>query len=61
MAPFIWGAASLTMTMLPGTPQIQNIMPTKYLGTTAAAAPILGLTGAAIICVSERPVLPLHP
>lgn len=51
MAPFIWGAASLTMTMLPGTPQIQNIMPTKYLGTTAAAAPILGLTGAVIICV----------
>jgi H+/gluconate symporter-like permease len=51
MAPFIWGAASLTMTMLPGTPQIQNIMPTKYLGTTAAAAPILGLTGAAIICI----------
>jgi H+/gluconate symporter-like permease len=51
MAPFIWGAASLTMTMLPGTPQIQNIMPTKYLGTSAAAAPILGLTGAVIICI----------
>lgn len=51
MAPFIWGAASLTMTMLPGTPQIQNIMPTKYLGTSAAAAPLLGLTGAVIICI----------
>ena len=51
MAPFIFGAASLTMTMLPGTPQIQNIMPTKYLGTSATAAPLLGLTGAAIIII----------
>ncbi|HOO40036.1 MAG TPA: hypothetical protein PK653_01230 [Syntrophales bacterium] len=51
MAPFIWGAASLTMTMLPGTPQIQNIMPTKYLGTSATAAPLLGLTGAVVISV----------
>ncbi len=46
---FVFGAASLTMTMIPGSPQIQNIMPTKYMNTTAMAAPVLGLLGAAIV------------
>ena len=46
---FLFGAASLTMTMLPGSPQIQNIMPTKYMNTTAMAAPVLGLMGAVIV------------
>ncbi|HVO65558.1 MAG TPA: hypothetical protein VMT12_03655 [Syntrophales bacterium] len=49
LASFIYGAVTITMTMLPGSPQIQNIMPTKYMATTAAAAPILGLTGALIV------------
>jgi H+/gluconate symporter-like permease len=51
MAAFIFGAASLTMTMLPGTPQIQNIMPTKYMASSPTSAPILGLTGAFIVTV----------
>jgi len=51
IAPFCFGATTITMTMLPGSPQIQNIMPTKYLGTSAAAAPLLGLTGAVIVCI----------
>ena len=46
---FLFGAASLTMTMIPGSPQIQNIMPTKYMNTTAMAAPVLGLMGAVIV------------
>ncbi len=46
---FVFGAASLTMTMLPGSPQIQNIMPTKYMQSTAMAAPIIGLMGAAVV------------
>jgi H+/gluconate symporter-like permease len=46
---FVFGAASLTMTMIPGSPQIQNIMPTKYMNTTAMAAPLLGLLGAVIV------------
>ena len=49
MAPFIFGAASLTMTMLPGTPQIQNIMPTKYMASTPTSAPLVGLCGAFIV------------
>lgn len=48
MLSFVFGAATLTMTMLPGSPQIQNIMPTKYMHTTAMAAPLLGLLAAAI-------------
>ncbi len=36
------GSGTFTMTMLPGTPQIQNLIPTSYLGTTATAAPIVG-------------------
>jgi H+/gluconate symporter-like permease len=40
------GAFSFTMDSLPGSPQIQNIIPTTFFGTTAWAAPILGLVGA---------------
>lgn len=44
-----FGAFGITMTCIPGTPQIQNIIPTTYYGTTAAAAPIMGLIAAAMI------------
>ncbi|MDJ0804576.1 MAG: GntP family permease [Desulfobacterales bacterium] len=43
------GAFTFTMTALPGTPQIQNAIPMPFFGTTAFAAPILGLVGAAIM------------
>src|SRR5208283_3715722 len=33
LAAFIFGGASITMTMLPGSPQIQNIIPTKYMAS----------------------------
>jgi H+/gluconate symporter-like permease len=49
MLSFVFGAASMTMTMLPGTPQIQNIMPTRYMDSTPASAPVLGLLGAAVV------------
>jgi H+/gluconate symporter-like permease len=49
MLSFVFGAASMTMTMLPGTPQIQNIMPTRYMNSTPASAPVLGLLGAAVV------------
>lgn len=41
------GAFSFTMTSLPGSPQIQNIIPTGFFGTTSWAAPGLGLIAAA--------------
>jgi H+/gluconate symporter-like permease len=43
------GAFSFTMDALPGTPQIQNLIPTAFFGTTAYAAPWLGVVGAAFI------------
>ncbi|WP_020180633.1 GntP family permease [Methylopila sp. M107] len=43
------GAFSISMDALPGTPQIQNIIPTTFFGTDTWAAPILGLVGSAFI------------
>lgn len=45
------GAFTFTMDSLPGTPQIQNIIPTTFFRTDAWAAPALGLCGAAYILV----------
>ncbi|QKM51045.1 hypothetical protein B7760_05110 [Burkholderia glumae] len=45
------GAFSFTMDSLPGTPQIQNIIPTTFFKTTAWAAPALGTIGSAFIIV----------
>ncbi len=46
-----FGAFGITMTAIPGTPQIQNIIPTTYYGTTAAAAPLMGIVAAVLIGV----------
>lgn len=45
------GAFTITMDALPGTPQIQNIIPTNFLGTNAWSAPILGTLGGSFIVV----------
>ena len=44
------GSFCFSMTAMPGSPQIQNMIPANYFGTTLYAAPIFGLTGAAIMC-----------
>jgi H+/gluconate symporter-like permease len=54
---YFFGIATFVMSMLPGTPQIQNIIPTKYLGTTAMAAPALGLIASAMIIILNYFVL----
>jgi len=46
------GAFSFTMDALPGTPQIQNIIPTTFFKTDIYAAPWLGLIGAAFILLA---------
>ena len=43
MAIIIAGSASLSMTALPGTPALTNVIPTEFLGTTLTAAPIYGI------------------
>jgi H+/gluconate symporter-like permease len=45
------GAFSFTMDSLPGTPQIQNIIPTTFFKTTSWAAPVLGTIGSIFIVV----------
>lgn len=40
------GAFTFTMDALPGSPQIQNIIPTTFFGTNSWAAPVLGTIGA---------------
>ncbi|HET6804468.1 MAG TPA: GntP family permease [Frateuria sp.] len=46
------GAFTFTMDSLPGTPQIQNIIPTAFFGTTAWAAPWLGTIGSVFILLA---------
>ena len=43
------GAFSFTMDAMPGTPQIQNIIPTTFFKTTTWAAPWLGLIGSVFV------------
>eukprot|EP01032_Pedospumella_encystans_P008775 gene8775-10381_t len=43
------GAFTFTMDALPGTPQIQNIIPTAFFQTDTWAAPWLGLIGSVFI------------
>jgi H+/gluconate symporter-like permease len=50
---YFFGVATFVMSMVPGTPQIQNIIPTKYLGTTATAAPALGLIASVFVITAN--------
>lgn len=45
------GAFTFTMDALPGSPQIQNIIPTTFFGTNSWAAPVLGVAGAVFVLV----------
>jgi H+/gluconate symporter-like permease len=45
------GSFTFAMDAMPGSPQIQNIIPTTFFGTTAMAAPLLGLFGGALILI----------
>lgn len=46
---FAIGIGSVTMTMLPGSPQVLNIMPTKYMASTPMAAPALGIIASVFV------------
>ena len=48
-AVIIFGGATFTMDAIPGTPSIQNIIPTTFFHTTIYAAPVLGMIGAVLI------------
>jgi len=48
-ATIAFGALTYTMDCLPGTPQIQNLIPAPFFGTDAYAAGTLGVIGAVFI------------
>src|SRR4051812_31116546 len=43
------GAFTFTMDALPGTPQIQNVIPIAFFKTDIYAAPVLGILGGAFV------------
>lgn len=45
------GAFTFTMSVMPGTPSVNNAIPMPYFGTTTFAAPGLGIIGSVIIFV----------
>ncbi len=45
------GAFTFTMDALPGSPQIQNIIPTTFFKTNAWASPVLGIIGSIFVLV----------
>ncbi|PRO66393.1 GntP family permease [Alkalicoccus urumqiensis] len=45
------GAFTFTMTALPGSPQIQNLIPIPYFETSATAAPLMGIIAAIVMSV----------
>ena len=48
---FVLGCWTAAMTMLPGTPQVHNIIPTKYLSTTPMAAPLVGIAASITVII----------
>ena len=50
-ACIVLGACTYTMDALPGTPQIQNIIPASFFGTNVYAAPLLGIIGGILIFI----------
>lgn len=45
------GSFTFTMTAIPGSPQIQNLIPMTYFHTTPTSAPIMGVVAALIMAV----------
>lgn len=46
------GAFTFTMTAMPGSPEIQNLIPMSYFGTDSFAAPVLGLVASFLMLSS---------
>ena len=49
VGPLAAGAGTFTMTALPGSPQLTNVIPAKILGTGLTAAPVLGLIASVML------------
>lgn len=45
------GLATITQTSMPGTPSIQNLIPSKFFNTPTTAAPLMGIVASLIFIV----------
>ena len=45
------GAFTFTMTALPGTPEIQNVIPMRYFKTDTFSAPLIGITASLLMLI----------
>lgn len=50
-AAIAFGSFGFSMTSIPGSPQIQNLIPMQYFGTSATAAPALGIVASLLVAV----------
>lgn len=48
---FSAGSSTFSMTCLPGSPQLSNLVATEYLGTSLNAAPVMGIICGAVMFV----------
>ncbi len=48
---FALGAFTFTMTSMPGSPQIQNLIPMEYFKTSPTAAPVIGIVTTLIMAL----------
>lgn len=48
-AALMLGLATFTMSAIPGSPQIQNVVPSQFFGTSTFAAPVTGTIGGILI------------
>lgn len=49
LIPIVMGAATYTMSCLPGSPQLTNVIPSQYLGTPLTAAPVFSIAATVIM------------
>ncbi|MBP1917647.1 GntP family permease [Youngiibacter multivorans] len=48
---FVAGSGTISMSALPGSPALANVIPTRFLGTSITAAPVLGIIAAIMMTV----------
>ena len=49
MGCLVMGCATYTMTCLPGSPQLTNVIPAQFLGTPMTAAPVLSIVASILM------------
>lgn len=51
--PIVLGLGTFTAGSMPGSPSVINVIPTKVLGTTLMASPVMGLVSSAVTVIAS--------